>query len=264
MHKKLDLIRFDPDPGFPIRIVGGEVARPGAWPWMVVLGKPGSFGNQFQVSCGGTILNMDTIITAAHCFGNGNQDPTHVHVGDTDLGSSNDGIGEDITFSQIIRHPNWSARTLENDIAILKLSRPATFSRNVQPACLPYAYEGRDLPSLLRNSQPTVAGWGSTRTGGASSSKLMQAKVPMVTQSECSNAYRNVGQVSIGDTKVCAGTGGRDTCNGDSGGPLLSDTLELGYSIVGITSFGVDCARPDFPGVYTRVDKYLDWIEPLL
>ena len=63
---------------------------------------------------------------------------------------------------------------------------------------------------------------------------------------------------------MCAGKGGRDTCNGDSGGPLLADQLGGGWAVVGITSFGVDCAREDFPGVYTRVDQYLPWIRQYL
>jgi len=236
-------------------------ARPGEWPWMAVLGKKGSFGSPFQVSCGGTVLNEDTILTAAHCFGNGNQDPTWVHLGDTDLRTSSDGRGVDVAIGRTISHPGWSSVTLANDIAVVKLANPVTLNRMIQPACLPYAYQGKDLPNILQNPSPTVAGWGSERVGGPTASKLMQAKVPMVTQSQCANAYRNVGQVSIGDNKICAGVGGRDTCNGDSGGPLLSDHLESGWTVVGITSFGVDCARPDFPGVYTRVDKYLNWIQ---
>jgi len=245
------------------RIVGGEFASPGEWPWMVVLGKPASgfFGSSFQVSCGGTVLNEDTILTAAHCFGNGNQDPTTVHLKDTDLVSSGDGKGIDVPIGQIFSHPGWNSATLANDIAIVKLSRRVTFDRNVQSACLPYNYQGKNLFNILKNPAPTVAGWGSERVGGPTTSKLKQAKVAMKTQSECRNAYRNVGQVSIDDTKICAGEGKTDSCNGDSGGPLLSNHLESGWTVVGVTSFGVDCARPDFPGVYTRVDKYLNWIE---
>ena len=67
--------------------------------------------------------------------------------------------------------------------------------------------------------------------------------------------------MDIGDTKLCDGKGVRDTCSRDWGCPLLVHHLVDKWSIVGITSFGVDCGRPDFPGVYTRVDKYLDWIK---
>merc|ERR1712154_331639 len=71
--------------------------------------------------------------------------------------------------------------------------------------------------------------------------------------------YQDI-NVNIGDTKVCAGTGTTDTCNGDSGGPLLADNIGQRWSVLGITSFGVECGRPDFPGVYTRVDRYLEFI----
>ena len=105
-----------------------------------------------------------------------------------------------------------------------------------------------------------MAGWGATQTFGASETVLRQASVPLVTTEQCGQAYQGV-NVEIGETKVCAGTGTTDTCNGDSGGPLMADQLGGKWSIVGVTSFGVDCGRPDFPGVYTRVDKYLDFIK---
>ena len=94
--------------------------------------------------------------------------------------------------------------------------------------------------------------------------------MPMVTQAKCSDAYSAISRVTIGDTKVgtlsllslqissshyrqvCAGDGTRDTCNGDSGGAMLSSKLGGVWAVVAVTSFGVDCARPDFPGVYTR------------
>ena len=85
--------------------------------------------------------------------------------------------------------------------------------------------------------------------------------MPVVTQDTCARAYSAISRVTIGQDKVCAGDGTRDTCNGDSGGALLSSALGNTWSVIGVTSFGVDCARPDFPGVYTRVDRYLDWIQ---
>merc|ERR1711942_641418 len=244
------------------RIVGGSEARQGAWPWAVILGRS-RFGGGFQVMCGGTLVDEDTIVTAAHCFDSvpGQQGPNMVRLGDHDITTTGDGATPvDISIARSIQHPGWNSNTLSDDIAIVKLSRPVTYSRNIRRACLPDSYKGQDLPSLLRSSPPTIIGWGSTFSGGGPQNRLRQAKVPMVTQQTCASAYAAISRVTIGATKLCAGDGRRDTCNGDSGGALLSNVLGNSYAVVGVTSFGVDCAREDFPGVYTRVDQYLPWI----
>jgi len=244
------------------RIVGGSEARQGAWPWAIILGRS-RFGGGFQVMCGGTLVDEDTIVTAAHCFDSvpGQQGPNMVRLGDHDITTTGDGATPvDISIARSIQHPGWNSNTLSDDIAIVKLSRPVTYSTNIRRACLPDSYKGQDLPSLLRNAPPTIIGWGSTFSGGGPQNRLRQAKVPMVTQQSCASAYAAISRVTIGATKLCAGDGRRDTCNGDSGGALLSNTIGNSYAVVGVTSFGVDCAREDFPGVYTRVDQYLPWI----
>ena len=129
--------------------------------------------------------------------------------------------------------------------------------------CLPDDYAGHDLVSDLSSSprqDPVVVGWGATQTYGPAETRLRQATVPVVSRELCTAAYQDL-DVNIGDNKICAGRGTTDTCNGDSGGPLLADHRGQRWSVVGITSFGVECGRPDFPGVYTRVDRYLDWIQ---
>lgn len=244
------------------RIVNGQEARQGAWPWAVILGRS-RFGGGFQVMCGGTLVDEDTIVTAAHCFDSipGQQGPNMVRLGDHDITTTSDGATPvDISIARSIQHPGWNSNTLSDDICIVKLSRPVAFSKNIKRACLPDAYKGQDLPSLLTNPSPTIIGWGSTFSGGGPQNRLREAQVPMVTQQTCANAYAAISRVTIGATKLCAGDGRRDTCNGDSGGALLSNKIGNRYAVVGVTSFGVDCAREDFPGVYTRVDQYLDWI----
>jgi len=243
------------------KIVGGEVAKPGAWPWTGLLGRTGLSGGM-TVVCGGSLISPDTIVTAAHCFDGSSRDPTIVRLGEHDITKLDDTEepSVDVDIDKIITHPNWNSRTLDNDIAIVKLRSNITYTKSIVPVCLPEDYVDTDLASLLSSLEPVVVGWGATQTYGPAETVLRQATVPMVTRGQCSAAYSGV-EVSIDETKVCAGQGGTDTCNGDSGGPLLADRLGGRWSLLGITSFGVECGRPDFPGVYTRVDKYLDFIK---
>jgi len=243
-----------------MRIVGGEYAPQGAWPWAVILGRAGLTG--FSVICGGSLISADTVLTAAHCFdSSGHGGPTTVRLGEHDVTTTLDGAEHvDVAIERVRQHPDWDKFTLDNDIAIVKLVKNVSFTPDISTVCLPDDYEGKDLEVVLAEPEPVVIGWGATFTYGGAETRLRQATVPVVTQEDCKAAYNGV-NVDIGDTKVCAGKGERDTCNGDSGGPLLADHLgDNRWSIVGITSFGVDCGRADFPGVYTRVDKYLGWI----
>merc|ERR550539_165137 len=244
------------------KIVGGSESQPGAWPWAVIVGRQ-RFSSGFQVMCGGTLLNEDTVLTAAHCFDPipGGPGPNYVRLGDHDISTSSDGASRvDIRISRAIQHHAWDSNTLDSDIAIVKLSRPVAFTLYCRAACLPDGYHDQDLTSLLASRRPFIIGWGSTSTGGGAQDSLREAQVPMVSQATCASAYSAISRVTIGLDKLCAGDGTRDTCNGDSGGALLSNSLTNTWAVIGVTSFGVDCARPDFPGVYTRVDEYLPWI----
>merc|ERR1711971_516846 len=243
------------------RIVNGEEADPGAWPWAAVIGVP-SGRNGIRVMCGGTLINRNHVLTAAHCFGGGSR-ATTVRLADLDINTNGDFVNhEDVAIQTNIIHPAFDSKTLKNDIALVKLQRPVTFRRGLRPACLPDKYRGFPLDSL--SDKPTIIGWGSTATGRPTVTHLRQAIVPLVDNPTCNKNYEQVEDIeNIGATQICAGLGERDSCQGDSGGPMLSSELDNGriWSVIGITSFGVKCADSRFPGVYTRVDKYLDWIE---
>lgn len=243
---------------FATRIVGGTESRQGAWPWSVVLGRPQS-GGRFGAVCGGSLIDDRHVLTAAHCFpGGSNSGITHVRLGEHNVDSSRDGASPlDISVSRVTNHESYDANSLKNDIAVLRLSRSVSFTSDIAPICLPDAYIENDL---TRVGDPTIIGWGSTRTGGSTSSVLRQAPINVVDVSTCNNAYRDVPRINIGDDQVCAGRGTTDTCTGDSGGPMMVSDRTGSWSVVGITSFGVECARQDFPGVYTRVSEYLRWI----
>merc|ERR1711936_100110 len=243
------------------KIVGGTLAGVGAWPWAVLIGKKFSNGH-FQVICGGTLIDDGNVLSAAHCFdkvkGLANADT--VRVGETDLNIGGEGGGHrDVGITRVLQHPSWNKKTLAHDIAILALASKVEFRPGVVPACMPDNYQGRNLTALLSNPSPTITGWGATFVGGGTVSRLREAQVPVVGADECSARYRPVG-VRLSEKQLCAGRGGTDTCQGDSGGGMVANNLSGRWTLVGVTSFGVDCARPDFPGVYTRVDQYLDWI----
>ena len=146
---------------------------------------------------------------------------------------------------------------------MIKLQRPVTFRRGLRPACLPDKYRGFPLASL--NDKPKVVGWGQTDNNKPVSPRLQQVSVPLVDNPTCNDKYgAAIAGVDIGSTQLCAGEDGKDSCSGDSGGPMLSSELNDGrWAVIGIVSFGARglCANSLFPGVYTRVDKYLDWIQ---
>ncbi|CAH1389349.1 unnamed protein product [Nezara viridula] len=242
------------------RIVGGQPAELGAWPWIALLGyrTKNSPGPYWQ--CGGSLISERYVITAAHCI---NPRPLTLYIirlGESELDNDNDGATPiDILVESVLAHPNYSFSTKLDDIGLVKLKETVPFSRNVQPICLPKPPEMRSQAFV--KYFPFVAGWGSTASGGGpASKKLLQIQVPVTDNESCDKVYTPKG-ARILSKQLCAGypKGGKDACQGDSGGPLM---LPKGssYYLIGVVSFGYGCAQAGFPGVYTRVTSYLDWI----
>uniref|UniRef100_A0A3Q4HZH3 Peptidase S1 domain-containing protein n=1 Tax=Neolamprologus brichardi TaxID=32507 RepID=A0A3Q4HZH3_NEOBR len=159
------------------------------------------------------------------------------------------------TVTQIIKHPNYNSGTNNNDICLLRLSSPVTFSRYISPVCL-----AASNSTFYSGVNSWVTGWGNIGEGVSlpSPQNLMEVEVPVVGNRQCNCDY---GVGTITDNMICAGLpdGGKDSCQGDSGGPMVSK--QNGRWIqAGIVSFRNGCARPNFPGVYTSVSQYQAWI----
>lgn len=240
-------------------IVGGEEAAPGAWPWMAALVAAGTADVRIGQFCGGALVHRDWVLTAAHCTYR--PDGAALSPADVDvvLGRHrlSDNTGSRIHVSRIVRHPNFQATTVDYDIALLQLAVPAT-----QPAIrlvdqTEIALTASDVPAM-------VIGWGLTVPGDndSASNPLQQLSIPVVSQHTCTLSYGLLTDV-ISPRMLCAGyrSGGRDSCNGDSGGPLMVfSTTSNEWVQVGIVSWGLGCAQPFYYGVYSRLTELRTWL----
>nr|XP_053648398.1 venom protease-like [Cherax quadricarinatus] len=239
------------------RVVGGlEVAYPGRWPWLAAVGFKRS--SEFFTSCGGSLITRRHVLTAAHCFKpNTQNNPRNVRLGEFSLTRSDDGAAPQDFLISGRRGLPYNDITKENDLLILVLDHDAQLGGLVSPVCLPF----NERNNNLEGARLTVVGWGRTTEKGRGSDVPMEADVPLVPSNVCRAAFQRVQNRPMVDHRnLCAGLGNRDSCSGDSGGPLNYRGQDGRYYLVGVVSFGVGCARAAFPGVYTRVTTFLDWI----
>ncbi|XP_034233867.1 CLIP domain-containing serine protease 14D-like isoform X2 [Thrips palmi] len=249
-------------------VVGGSDARLNEFPHMVAIGYRGPApSSRIEWNCGGSLISELFVLTAAHCTATAQGPPIRVRLAEHNLESNEDGARPvDVAVSSMVRHPGYQPPARYHDIGLLRLARKVPFGATVRPACL-YT-EDEDTFA----SEPLVAtGWGHTEQLGERSQVLQKVILNFVDQRTCSSLYSADSTTSslskgiVADSQICAGVleGGRDTCQGDSGGPLqvTSHNNQCVFHIVGITSFGKVCAARNSPGVYTRVSKYIPWIE---
>ncbi|KAL7732819.1 hypothetical protein ACLKA6_005954 [Drosophila palustris] len=236
------------------RITKGQLADPGQFPYQVGLLL---YVNGGAAWCGGSLISDRWIVTAAHCT-----DALTTGV-DVYLGAWNrankEEKGQQVVFVEtknVIVHENWEPTTLRNDISLIKLPIPIELNERIQPVKLPAK---SDNYNTYAGQQAIASGWGKTSDAATAVTDILEyIEVPVMNNSGCAPWFG--GSEIITDNHICIKTtGGTSTCNGDSGGPLVSaETNEL----IGATSFGIalGCER-GWPGAFTRITSYLDWIE---
>lgn len=154
-------------------------------------------------------------------------------------------------------HSLFDPKTFEYDLALLKFAEPVKFERNILPVCVP---SGNDS---YVDRLATVIGWGRLYEDGPLPDIIQHVDVPIITNDECEKMYKKAGFIEeIPNMFVCAGIskGGKDSCEGDSGGPLTMIDNDGRSYLIGIISWGIGCALPSQPGVYTRITAFSDWI----
>ncbi|EFZ00099.2 hypothetical protein MAA_03876 [Metarhizium robertsii ARSEF 23] len=218
------------------RIFGGEAVKDGEFPFIVTI-----IDDTYGPSCGGSLLDNTTVLTAAHCL-------------IWSEGWHNKTTGGQVIAAKPVLYPGFRRRRSSShphDIAILKLSTPIQESKTIGYATLPDA--GSDP---VVNSFAIVAGWGRTGPQDDPLHPLKKATVSIQAREECSFGGRNA---TDNEDEVCAGGDGKDACQGDSGGPLIDKETRHIIGISSSSSRGGTCGV--YPGLYTRVSSYIDFIQ---
>ncbi|KAL4717194.1 hypothetical protein ACJJTC_017081 [Scirpophaga incertulas] len=264
-----------------IGAIGGQDALAGEFPHMAGVGWKAVIGT-WIFKCGASLISRNFVLTAAHCTKVSDRDPSVaevtpkiVRLGDRniiDIFDNDSGFAPtDVNIKRIIQHPEYNPPKKYFDIALFELENDVVFSMFIQPACL---YTGPQ--NVLVGQNASLTGWGVIETVNRTTSPVLQvAYVTVLDSQQCDNLLRpscNRHWCGITEHQLCAGvlSGGVDACQGDSGGPLQmriplpNNTKGLMYHLIGVTSFGIGCALPNFPGIYTRVYNFIDWIENIV
>ncbi|KAH8415355.1 hypothetical protein KR222_005004 [Zaprionus bogoriensis] len=227
------------------KIVNGTVAALGEFPYALSL-RRAKGGHH---SCGASLLNPAWALTAAHCVRNAQPAQLNLQYGSNTIERNASHVAG---VAAIHVHPGYEPQDKYiHDIALLQLLRPLQLTDSVQPVRLPDPHQ--PTPG---NSSATLTGWGLNATGGVVQQQLQKVQLQIFSDEECSRLHGT----QLHSSQICAGVpeGGKGQCSGDSGGPLLlagTDTQ------IGIVSWSVKpCTRPPYPGVFTEVSAYVDWI----
>lgn len=251
-----DTVKSDPQCGWArertSRIIGGRDTEFGEIPWQAFVKVDG-------IRCGGALLNRNHVVTAAHCVVGRRKSKIEVLLGELVLKRFVEELPhERRRVAEIILHPDYENLNVDSyDVAILVLDKPVEYQANIMPICLPQVNQS------FIGRLGTVSGWGRIFADHEIRTNHLQAvQVPIIGNGLCRKWLRSRGKYAgINADHVCAGyeAGGRDSCRGDSGGPLTYQKNGRWY-LVGIVSAGFSCGKPRQPGIYHRVSHSAEWI----
>ncbi|XP_068623881.1 trypsin CFT-1-like [Battus philenor] len=238
------------------RVLGGAPTTISQYPILAQLLLDPWATFQYSQHCAGVILTSRHVISTAHCFQyneNTRRNYTQPRYWKVRVGSTYRTRGGVLhRLKNIIPHPEFDKYYFKNDVAVLIVATPFTMYRFVGQATIT-----KPWTEITPNSLCALVGWGATQRGGTQPDQLQHTTMVTVDQQECIMRYNTIGAI-IEDSMFCAGNiemDGIDGCYGDSGGPLIYKGV-----VVGLVSFGYGCGLRYYPGVYTKLSHFTDWI----
>ncbi|XP_017051169.1 trypsin alpha-3 [Drosophila ficusphila] len=220
------------------RIVGGTATSIEDRPWQVSVQRSGAH------FCGGSIISNNIIVTAAHCL----VSPSTASNLRIRAGSNKRTYGGVlIQVAAIQIHEGYNSATKVNDIGVMRLQSKLTFGSTIKAITMASV-----TPS--HGASASISGWGKTSYGGSSSATLLYVDTKIVGRTQCGSSTYGYGSWIL-PTMICAASANKDACQGDSGGPLVS-----GGQLVGVVSWGNECALANYPGVYANVAELRSWV----
>ncbi|XP_068127851.1 granzyme A-like isoform X2 [Hyperolius riggenbachi] len=242
----MDYRRLEKGPDLCMEIIGGSEAIPHSWPFIAYISTPGNHGPEL---CGGTLINQSWVLTAAHCT---IKDTTTIKLGLHSL-SKEDEFVQTFQVSNWHRHPHYNRVTFDNDVQLVQLSGKAKLTTGVKPRKLPTTFSDVEPGTICES-----AGWGITSNDSNSGSdKLLEVNLPAISREKCAAMWK---LHKITKNMMCTldALGGKTTCNGDSGGPLICQG-----QLRGVVSFGPknNCGNAEYPPGFAFLNENIvNWI----